>query len=53
MNTLHQLVIDIERTKLLKTLDYQSDGSVYEGEIEALFQSMVRVLQQLSTSKTP
>ena len=38
--------------KMLKALDWTNDGTVYDGEIEALLQTLSRVLKQPSTSKT-
>jgi hypothetical protein len=52
MNLLQELVLQIERKKMLKALDWTDDGTVYEGEIEALFQTLKPILKQPGSSKT-
>ena len=49
---INTIVYDIVMKKMLKSLDYTDDGTVYDGEVEALFQTLSVVLKQPSTSKT-
>jgi hypothetical protein len=52
MNLLQEIVIQIERKKMLKSLDYKSDGTVYDGEVEALYQTLGTLLKQPGGSET-
>ena len=52
MNTVHDVVIEIERKKMLKSLDYKSDGTIYDGEVEALYQTLRGILKQPPSSET-
>jgi hypothetical protein len=46
MNKLQEIVLQIERLKLLKMLDWTDEGTVYDGELEALYQSLRPLLKQ-------
>jgi len=52
MNLLQEIVIQIERTKMLKSLDWMNDGTVYDGEVEALYQTLRTLLKQVRVSET-
>ena len=53
MNTPKQLVLDIERLKLLKDLDWECNfTSWYDGEVELLSQTLIGVLKQPPSSRT-
>ena len=49
--SIHDTVVEIERKKLLKALDNTGDGSLYDGEVEALLQTLKVLLKQPSTSR--
>jgi hypothetical protein len=47
MNLLQELVIQIERLKLLKDLDWECNfTSWYDGEVESLSQTLTALLKQ-------
>ena len=50
--TIKEIAIEIERKKMLKSLDYRDDGTVYDGEVEALLQTLSGLLKQPPSSRT-
>jgi len=52
MNTINDIVVEMERKKMLKQLDWTSNGLWYEGEVEALAQTLVSILKQPGVSET-
>jgi len=52
MNSIHDVVVEIERKKMLKSLDWKDDGTVYDGEVEALYQTLGTLLKQVRVSET-
>jgi len=46
------IVYDIVMKKMLKALDYMNDGTVYDGEVEALYQTLSNVLKTTPVSET-
>jgi len=52
MNTINDIVVEMERKKMLKQLDWTSNGLWYEGEVEALAQTLLMFLKQPGVSET-